>query len=406
MSGFVALVNLDGSPIDERVLRRLTDYLEFRGPDRQEWRVVGQAGLGHAMLRVTDESAREQQPFTLDGRNWIVADGRIDARRDLITKLSDESSRACPQFATEVELIGRAYAKWGEECVSHLLGDFAFAIWDDTRRRLVCARDQFGVKPLFYAVKGVTVAVSNTLDCLRLHPGVSNDLYEPAVADFLLFGENREVAIPSFRDIKRLPAAHRMTLSAEGTCLERYWTLPIDEPIHFARDRDYIDRFNELLRSAVGDRLRTNRATVLMSGGVDSTTLAAAALAMQPERPGLVVDAVTSVYERLIPDPERNFAGLVASHLKIPIRYDVSDDEPSIADWDRCVGPDSGAGRQSAGIRGRGRFPANDRAGVRGCFSTVKDPITRCATNGGRTFPIWFGDGNTAACSKRCRTIC
>jgi len=336
VSGFVALVNLDGSPIDEGLLDRMTSFLQFRGPDRHQQRVAGQAGFGHTWLNVGHRSVEQPPPLTLDGRCFIVADARIDARRDLVAALSGEPANATAT-AADVELIAHAYAKWGVECVSRLLGDFSFAIWDATERRLYCARDRFGVRPLYYARIGATIAVSNTLDCLRVHGGLSNALNDLAVADFLMFGENREPDTTVFRDIKRLPPAHHMTWSGDTVSLRKYWAMPVEATIQFARAGDYVDRFHELLRDAVADRLRSDRATVLMSGGVDSTALAAVATDVGRRAAGCGVDAVTSTYERLIPDPERQFAAMVAAHLEIPIRYDVRDDEVSIADWDRVA---------------------------------------------------------------------
>ena len=105
-------------------------------------------------------------------------------------------------------MILRAYCVWGEDCVAHLLGDFTFAMWDGPKRRLFCARDHLGVKPLFYAQIGQTVVISNTLDCVRLHPAVSRDLNDSAIADFLFFGANQQSDTTSFRDIRRLPSAH------------------------------------------------------------------------------------------------------------------------------------------------------------------------------------------------------
>jgi asparagine synthase (glutamine-hydrolysing) len=149
----------------------------------------------------------------------------------LFAALACELPNATATTATDVELIARAYAKWGEDCVSRLLGDFAFAIWDATQRRLFCARDQFGIKPLYYARIGSTIAVSNTLDCLRVHRGVSNALNDCAVADFLMFGENREPGTTIFRDIRRLPPAHHMTWSGDTVSLRKYWTMPVERPI-------------------------------------------------------------------------------------------------------------------------------------------------------------------------------
>src|SRR5690349_7191750 len=321
MSGIVAIANVDGAPIDRAVLARLTDALSFRGPDRLAARAIANAGLGHTLLSL-DEEGRGDQPFTLDGRTWVVADARIDARADLVAAMQAETT--CAVDAPDVELIARAYERWGEDCAAHLLGDFAFVVWDAPRRRLFCARDQLGVKPLFYARLGDTVVVSNTLECVRRHPLISQDLHEPAIADFLLFGANQDAASTIWRDVHRVPAAHCVAWSMEATRLRRFWTVPVDEPVHYARAADYTDRFTELLRRAVRDRTRTRRAAVFMSGGIDSTTLAATALAVLRERPeDFFLQALTCVYDRLIPDAERRYAGLVAEHLRIPITYDV-----------------------------------------------------------------------------------
>src|SRR5205814_3377875 len=142
------------------------------------------------------------------------------------------------------------------------------------RRSLFCARDHLGVKPFYYAELGRTVLFSNTLDCLRLHPRVSGELNDAVIADFLLFGANQESDTTSFRDIRRLPPAHCITWSREATRRRRYWTLPVEEPISFRRGDEYAERFKDLLRAALRDRLRTRRVGVLMSGGLDSTTLA------------------------------------------------------------------------------------------------------------------------------------
>src|SRR5437763_11105979 len=109
MSGLVAMLNLDGSPVDASLLGRMTAYLAFRGPDSQGVRVTKNIGFGHALLRVTEESQREEQPFTLDGRSWIVADARVDARQDLIFQLRAREQDVASD-ATDVELILRAYS--------------------------------------------------------------------------------------------------------------------------------------------------------------------------------------------------------------------------------------------------------------------------------------------------------
>jgi asparagine synthase (glutamine-hydrolysing) len=334
MSGIVGLINLNGAAIDRGLLLRMTEYLAFRGPDGQRLQLAHNIGFGYAFLDLGDPS--REQPFTLDGRHWIVGDVRVDARQDLIGELSEPGVATFGADVSDIELILRAYLRWGEDCVTHLLGDFMFAVWDAPRQRLFCARDHLGVKPFFYADLQGTVVISNTLDCIHLHPAATRCLNDSAIADFLLFGANQDSRSTSFRDIRRLPPAHSMTWSKHSVQCRRYWTLPIDEPIFFRRDEDYSERFTELLQTALRDRLRTDRVGVLMSGGVDSPTLAAMAVRLMRDRPnGFFLQAITSVYDRLVPDDERYYAGLVAEHLDIPIRYDVRDDETSIAQWDQ-----------------------------------------------------------------------
>jgi len=335
LSGFVGILNLDGAPVDGDLLQRLTHFLEFRGPDGEGcWR-DGAVGLGHTLLRVTPEGTpetpfnadRDKQPADLGRRLWIVGDARIDGREELITKLKAKSASAdeLSLSTPDSQLILLAYDAWGEACVEHLIGDFSFAIWDARARKLFCARDQFGVKPFFYAHSGSLLIFSNTLDCIRQHPAVSHRLNDLAIADFLLFDMNQDPATTSFVDIQRLPPAHTLTCEREQVSVRRYWELSVTTPIHLSRDAEYIERFLELLDLAVADRLRTNSAGVLMSGGLDSPTVAASAQRVF-SRAGAVpgLRAYTEVFESLIPHEERHYATLVAEALKIPIEYQVS----------------------------------------------------------------------------------
>jgi asparagine synthase (glutamine-hydrolysing) len=326
MSGIVGIVNLDGAPVDRLLLARMTNYLAFRGPDAQETWSQGPVGLGHALLSTVDDTRPDCQPLTLDDRVWIVADARVDARDELRPKLRSHGCRDL-EAATDAELILQSYLIWGEACVQHLIGDFAFAIWDEPRRRLFAARDHFGVKPFYYARVGNCLAFSNTLNCLRMYPEVSDKLNDLAIADFLLFDFNQDPATTTFADIKRLPPAHCLTLQDGALQVRRYWTLPQEGPLRYVRQQDYVDHFKELLTQAVADRLRTAHVGVFMSGGLDSTIVAATARKVLQARPDpFDLRAYTDVYDQLIPDRERYYSGLVAAHLAIPIHYHVADD--------------------------------------------------------------------------------
>ncbi len=332
MSGIVGILHFDGEPVDRHLLGQMTGFLALRGPDAQKIWIDDNVGLGHALLKTTHESEHERQPFTLDGRFWIVADARVDARRELVAQLKARGHDDLSAQATDVELILRAYLIWGEHCVEHLLGDFAFAIWDAPQQRLFCARDQLGVKPFFYAHIGRRLIFSSSLDCIRQHPSVSRRLNDLAIADFLLFDLNQDLATTSFTDIQRLPPAHSAKWSARRQELRRYWTLPIDEPLYFRRADDYANRFRELLDQAVEDRLRTKKVGVMMSGGLDSPTLAATACKILRNRPSdfektnfekndCEVRAFTTVLDGVMDSNEGYYAGLVAEHLRIPIHF-------------------------------------------------------------------------------------
>ena len=280
MSEIGGIVNLDGAPVDRDLV----------------WS-DGNAGF-------------RQEPFTLDGDVWLIADARIDGAG----RLSDE------------EAILRAYEKFGAGCVDHLIGDFAFAIWDKRARRLLCARDHFGVKPFFYARAGNSFIFSNALNALRRDPRVSDELNETAAGDYLAFGLNQDLTTTIFRDIQRLPAAHTLALANSVVTTRRYWTPSVKDEIRFRNPQSYVDRFNELFAAAIKDRLRTNRVSISISGGLDSTGIAAVACELLQQTPGpSVVHGYSNVYDKLIPDEERHYSTLAAAHIGIPIHHNDAD---------------------------------------------------------------------------------
>jgi len=330
VSGIAGIFNVDGDAIDSSLLQRMAESMHYWGGDSRATRNFGAAGFGHALLRTTDESEHECQPLTLDGQVWVVADARIDGRDALVQELS-----ACTQVAIhhpqDVELIAHAYSVWGEGCVKHLVGDFAFAIWDSSKKLVFCARDHMGVKPFYYAHRGSSLVFSNSLEAIRLHPSVSTRLNDCAIADFLLFGLNHDQAKTTFADIDRLPPGHTLTYSVCGMSLNRYWTLPIDDPVFYRRDDDYVEQFQQLLHFAVKDRLRIPRVSILMSGGLDSTALAATAgrlLKTRRDHPGL--KALTITFQD---DAESSYAKLAAEHLGIPLELRCWDPNQFNSEW-------------------------------------------------------------------------
>jgi asparagine synthase (glutamine-hydrolysing) len=333
MSGVAAIGLRHEAPVQQALLASMERVLTQRGPDRTGRWTGNRFALVHTLFRTVDESAREEQPLSFDGQVWITADARIDAREELIAKLHAHARPASLQ-EPDVHLILHAFHVWGTACLEHLLGDFAFVIVDTRMQKIFAARDHLGVKPLFWATVPDGIVVSNMLDCVRCHPQVTDTLNDSWICDFLLFGWNTDVAASAFADIHRLPPAHRLEWTPEGMKIERYWTLTVPEIVRRRRQRDYIEAFTEVFRQAIADRLRTDKVVISLSGGIDSSSIAATMMPLLARRsPPTSVQAVTAVYDRLIPDQERYYAGLVANQLGIPIEFVAGDDL-------ECFGPD------------------------------------------------------------------
>jgi asparagine synthetase B (glutamine-hydrolysing) len=147
MSGFAGVVNSDGAPVDAELLRRMAERLAFRGPDGTAVRMLDGAGFCFTLMRTGPSPQAEQQPFTLDRRQWLIGDIRLDGREDLRMLLGQAGQPTPEATATDEELALRVWQLRGAECGDVLMGDYAFAIWEPVARRLVSVRDVIGVRP-------------------------------------------------------------------------------------------------------------------------------------------------------------------------------------------------------------------------------------------------------------------
>jgi asparagine synthase (glutamine-hydrolysing) len=334
LSGIVGIFNRSGAPVEKQLLRELTQLLAYRGPDALEVWTDGAIGFGHAMLRTTRESRNERQPANLDGKFWITADCRLDQRSELRVKMAKQGV-SLSEPAPDSELILNAYAVWGTEWAQHLAGDFSFALWDAVQKILYLVRDRFGIRPFYYAALGDLLVFSNTLNCIREHPAVSGELNDTAVGDFLLFGLNCERSTTTFRDVQRLPPAHLLAVSQKQIEAKRYWTVPTDGRIRYGRAADYVEHFESLLDAAVSDRMRTERLGILLSGGLDSGSVAATAAALRARFHGsMEFRAYTVTHASLLPDHDSEPAHKIADYLGLPIRSLTLDSLRVFDRWD------------------------------------------------------------------------
>jgi asparagine synthase (glutamine-hydrolysing) len=334
LSGIVGVFNTDGAPVEGELLRTMTDFLAYHGPDGQAVWSAGPIGLGHAMLRTGEKALNEHQPLSLESL-WITADVHLDSRSDLIERLKN-AGQEVEGSVSDGALILHAYRAWGPECVEYLRGDFSFGIWDASSSTLFCARDHFGIKPFYHAKIGNVFIFSNTLNCVRQHPAVTKELNETAVGDFLLFGLNYNNATTTFRDIQRLPPAHVLLISRDKLETRRYWYPPTQKRIRYTRSEDYLERFAELLKAAVADRLPADRIGICLSGGLDSGSMATIAQEFSRNQGGIPeVISYTAGYDWLIPDQERLYARELTDHLGIANHYLALDKIQFFEGWDK-----------------------------------------------------------------------
>jgi len=272
MSAIVGFYGRDGQPVDRADLERMTASLAHRGPDAAGVWNNGPVGLGHRMLWTTPESLHEQLPLTSKSGDLVItADARIDNRDELITALglAHWSHGEIP----DSELILRAYEQWGEDSPKRLLGDFAFAIWDERRQTLFCARDHCGVKPFYYYQSARALLFASEIKALLSTREVPRRLNTVRVADYLA-GILEDRTSTFYRDVFRLPAGHSMTVRGRESRVQPYCWLDPSREIRLRCDDEYAEAFRERFTEAVRCRLRSAFPVgSLLSGGLDSSSI-------------------------------------------------------------------------------------------------------------------------------------
>jgi asparagine synthase (glutamine-hydrolysing) len=312
MSGICGVVDFEASRLDPEGLRSMVELSSYRAPGGAGYLFLNEAGLAHQALRAPSAGAGLDQPL-LEPRHQVcvVMDGRLDNRSDLIGRLSPAEGNAI----SDAGLLLAAYLEWGTACSDHLLGDFAFAVWDAPRRRLFCAIDPLGIKPLHYACVGSLVCFASDAVQVLGHPAVPDDYNEREIAAYLASqAEDPEQSF--FAAVHKLAPGHRLIAESGTLSVERYWS-PGTGEIRYARDEDYAAHFRELLQKAVTDRLRGagTFAGVAMSGGLDSTSVAA--LAQRASGSG--IRAYSFVFDRFPECDERAYSQAMSDELGLAV---------------------------------------------------------------------------------------
>ena len=271
MCGIAGVVSRSGlAPGVAEVLRRMTSLMAHRGPNAEGATFWPQAALGHRRLSIIDLSTGDQPIFSEDRTKAVVLNGEIYNFQELRAELQAKGHT----FATrsDTETIVHAYEESGPACVARLSGMFAFALWDETERRLLLARDRVGKKPLYYTHDGEQLWFASELKAL-LEPGdVKRKLSPEALGDYLSFGA---VAAPAtiFEGIDQVPPAHYLVWERGTVRTHEYWDVP-RPGVAFRTESSALEAFDEVFGEAVRSRLVSDVPIgAFLSGGVDSSAV-------------------------------------------------------------------------------------------------------------------------------------
>ncbi len=270
IAGKIALSS-NAAPVDEEVVRRMMQLIVHRGPDDDGIYIDRQAVLGHRRLSIIDLSTGKQPISNEDGTVWIVYNGEIYNFPELRAQLIARGHVL--RTHTDTEVIVHLYEDYGEQCVTHLRGMFAFALWDTQKKKLVLARDRVGIKPLYYVQTGDSLLFASEIKAFRADPSVRLELNPDGIDTFLTF-----LYVPGsetlFRGIRKLEPGHYLVMEDGRVKLNRYWDLKFTAPESNGHFRDSVEALQEILKQTVQDHMISDVPVgVLLSGGVDSTAL-------------------------------------------------------------------------------------------------------------------------------------
>ena len=320
MSGIAGIIHFDGAPVEPGQIEQMTSAMACRGPDGIKHWTKGSVALGQCMLRTTPESLEETQPLRNEDESLVlVMDGRMDnweeLRRELLGRGAVLRTRA------DAELVLRAYEVWGKDCLAHMDGDFALAIWDARRQQAFCARDRMGNKPFQYHWNGRTLVFASELHPILALPWVQEMPNKGMLAEFLSDEwYSRDETL--WTGIMRLVAAHSMEVDSRGPQPKSYWEPDLWATLPYTKDEEYIEHYRDLLFDTVRRLSRSHRPVAIeVSGGLDSSAVFCVAEHLRGAKklPSPGIEGYTLAFTDDVKANELQYARLVSQELGIPI---------------------------------------------------------------------------------------
>ena len=281
MCGIVGIIDKNNQPVDLELLRRMADKLNHRGPDEEGHLIAGPVGLYHKRLSIID-LATGRQPMT-SGAVSIVFNGEIYNYIELREELKAKGHEF--KTTSDTEVILHLYKEYGDECVKRLNGMFAFILHDAARRRILTARDHFGIKPLYYFVGNDCILFASEIKALLAHPAVRPEPNYDAVYDYLTFQYVLGDAT-LFKNIRKLEPGHRQIVDLDSMSVDtlKFWEPDFNVDLHHT-EAYFIYTLQNLLVDTINLQLRSDVPVgAYLSGGMDSSIVTILASENYPGR--------------------------------------------------------------------------------------------------------------------------
>jgi asparagine synthase (glutamine-hydrolysing) len=278
MCGIAGIIQKNPSLYQQEQLKKMTGALAHRGPDGEGlWQnEEGNVLLGHRRLSIIDLTEAGQQPMHYAGRYTIIHNGEIYNYIELRASLSEKGYSFYTK--TDTEVIAAAYAHWGDLCVDHFDGMFAFAIWDEKEKELFAARDRFGEKPFYYFLDEERFLFASEMKALWA-AGIGRIANQQMLFNFITIGYTDNPAQPGetfFEQIHKLPSGSALKFAAADhqLSLEKYWDIDPEIQDRKITESEALEKFHALLSLSVKRRLRSDVPVgTSLSGGLDSSSV-------------------------------------------------------------------------------------------------------------------------------------
>jgi asparagine synthase (glutamine-hydrolysing) len=288
MCGIAGLIHLNGEPVSPVILKKMTDAIAHRGPDGEGQWIEGNVGIGHRRLAIIDLTPAGHQPMVnVDHRFVLSYNGEIYNFRELRAEL--EALGCWFRSQSDTEVVLNALAVWGTDALKRFNGMFALALWDRRERRLLLARDRYGIKPLYHCQQGQVFAFGSEQKALLAIPEIRQRLDRRGLLEYFTF-QNFFTDRTLLEDVKMLPAGHfaMLDLSGGGDATPRlkatrYWDFHFSEPSGPVDSREYREELDRLFRQSVNRQLLADvELGSYLSGGMDSGAITAVAAQSYP----------------------------------------------------------------------------------------------------------------------------